>query len=400
MRIIYLGGLTPPNQPLSPHLNSRAEVADILQSGPVPATILKAAMILGSGSASFEILRYLVERLPIMITPRWVRTEVQPISIRNVLGYLVGCLEHKEMAGEAFDIGGPEVITYERLFQIYAEEAGLPRRKIIPIPFLTPVLSAYWIHLVTPLHSSIARPLAEGLQNRVVCQDNRIRDIIPQDLMGCRETIRRILEKHHQQIIETCWTDAGPVSPPEWVQRGDAKYAGGTIFTFAYRLSLEERPERIWRLLVTIGGENGWYFANFLWLMRGWMDKLIGGVGSKRGRRHPIELKTGDALDFWRVIEIREQRRLLLMSEMKGPGEAILDFQILPRGLDVSEIRLISRFFPKGLWGLLYWYALLPFHSWLFKGLLRALAGQLFQPVREGPVRFDPDKETTCLESP
>lgn len=394
-RIFYLGGLTPVNQRLSRHLMSRAEVGRILQSGPVPTTVLRAAMILGSGSASFEILRYLVERLPVMITPKWVRNEVQPISIRNVLGYLVGCLEHNETIRDVFDIGGPEIVTYERLFQIYAEEANLPKRTIFHVPFLTPRLSSYWIHLVTPVHSSIARPLAEGLQNRVVCEDNRIQTIIPQRLMTCRQTIQRILEKKQQQLIETSWTDAGLVLPPEWVQRGDAKYAGGSVFTFAYVMRLKARPEAVWHLLIRIGGEQGWYFADYLWNLRGKLDKLFGGVGAMRGRRHASNLQIGDALDFWRVIDVREKNRLILMSEMKAPGEAVLDFRLQSDISDLTNVQLISRFLPRGLWGLIYWYILLPFHAWLFKGLLKSLAAQLAPQVMMGPVRFDPHQEPT-----
>jgi len=387
-RIVYLGGLIPDDQPLSSHLLSRAEVGRILQSGPVPTTILRAAMIMGSGSASFEIMRYLVDRLPIMITPRWVRSQVQPISIRNVVGYLAGCLEHDEVCGQTYDIGGPEVVTYEELFQIYAQEAGLPRRRIIPVPMLSPVLSSYWIHLITPVHSSIARPLAEGLRHNVICRDERIRSIIPQDLMDCRRTIRRILFKRQQQLVETSWTDAGPVLPPEWVQTGDVRYAGGTVISKIYRIRIHHAPQAIWDLLVRIGGEQGWYFADFLWRTRGWLDELVGGVGARRGRRHPSELAVGDALDFWRVIEVRPPRRLLLMSEMKAPGEAVLDFYLQPLDGDQTELQIVIRFLPVGLWGLFYWYGLLPFHTWIFKGVLKALPGKLEQADLRTP---DPD---------
>lgn len=230
--IIYLGGLGESADPhLSHHLRSRLEVAQILQSGPVPGTFLRAAMILGSGSASFEILRYLVDRLPVMLTPRWVYNPVQPIGIRNVLIYLIGCLEHEETRGQTFDIGGPEVVTYRQLFDIYAEEAGLPKRLIIPVPVLTPRLSSYWIHLVTPVPAAIARPLAEGLRNPVVCKDHRIRDIIPQELLDCRQTIRLALQRIKQQQVETCWMDAGAAAPPEWTSCGDVDYAGGTILS-------------------------------------------------------------------------------------------------------------------------------------------------------------------------
>ncbi|MBA4394942.1 MAG: DUF2867 domain-containing protein, partial [Desulfobacca sp.] len=254
-RIIYLGGLGgKDDQYLSEHLRSRQEVARILQSGPVPTTFLRAAMILGAGSASFELLRYLTDRLPIMLAPKWVETPVQPISIRNVLNYLQGCLEHDEVLGKIFDIGGPDVTTYRKLFQLYAEEAHLPKRLIIPVPFLTPHFSSYWIHLITPIPSAIARPLAEGLRNPVICQDNRIRDIIPQDLLDCRQTIRLALERLQQQQVDTCWMDAGAKVPQEWFYCGDTPYAGGTILELGYSIQLQAGPEEVWKPIVEIGG--------------------------------------------------------------------------------------------------------------------------------------------------
>jgi len=234
-RIIYLGGLGGrDDRQLSEHLRSRQEVARILQSGQVPATFLRAAMILGSGSASFELVRYLGDRLPIMLAPRWVNTPVQPIAIRNVLNYLQGCLEHDEVLGENFDICGPDVVTYRKLFQLYAEEAHLPKRWIIPVPILSPRFSSYWIHLLTPIPSSIARPLAEGLRNPVTCQDQRIRDIIPQELLDCRQTIRLALDRIDQQRIDTCWMDAGAIVPQEWYYCGDTPYSGGTILEMGW----------------------------------------------------------------------------------------------------------------------------------------------------------------------
>jgi uncharacterized protein YbjT (DUF2867 family) len=395
-RIIYLGGLIPPGQKMSHHLESRAEVGRILQAGPVPTTFLRAAMILGSGSASFEILRYLVERLPLMVTPKWVRSRVQPICIRNVLNYLADCLEYDQVKGQTFDICGPDILTYEELFQIYAQEAGLPRRRIIPVPILSPRLSSYWIHLVTPVHSSIAQPLAEGLSNTVVCTENRIRKIMPQDLLDCRRTIRRILEKRQQQIVETCWTDAGPLLPPEWVQSGDVKYAGGTVILKAFRIVLHATPQEVWEPVVRIGGETGWYFADFLWRLRGWLDKFFGGISLGRGRRHPRELAVGDALDFWRVLEVREPKRLLLVGDLKAPGDAVMDFRVLPLDEDRTELQMIGRFLPKGLWGLVYWYALYPFHAWVYRGVLKNLARRINRPVERGPESFKPESFEPC----
>lgn len=394
-RIVYLGGLGEAHT-MSKHLRSRMEVAAILQGGPVPATFLRAAMILGSGSASFEMLRYLVERLPVMTAPKWVRTPVQPIAIRNVLRYLQGCLEHDEMVGQTFDIGGPEILTYRRLFEIYAEEAGLPRRWVIELPVLTPRLSSYWIHLVTPVPSSIARPLAEGLSTPVVCEDNRIHSIISQDLLTCREAIRIALANTRRQSVETCWSDAGPLRAPEWLYCGDAPYAGGTVLESGYRVVVDAAAEEVWKPVQHIGGENGYYFAQFLWFLRGLMDRLVGGAGLKRGRRHPEDLHPGDALDFWRVLEVEEAKRLVLLSEMRVPGEATLEFNLHPLGPSRTELQQLSRFLPKGLFGLLYWYGLYPFHQWIFKGMLKKISRAAKGSILEGPQRFAPGSHHVC----
>lgn len=388
-RLIYLGGLGEPDDPrLSEHLRSRLEVAKILQSGPVPATVLRAAMILGSGSASFEIMRYLVDRLPVMLTPRWVRNPVQPIAIRNVLTYLAGCLEPEGVKGQTFDIGGPELVTYRRLFDIYAEEAHLPRRLIIPVPVLTPKLSSYWIHLVTPVPAFLAQPLAEGLANPVVCREHRIRGIIPQELLDCRSTIRLALQRLEQQRVETCWSDAGGAMPPEWAQCGDADFAGGTVLSLGYRMGLRAAPQDLWPHLVKIGGATGWYFGQLLWKLRGLLDRLVGGAGLHRGRRHPERLQVGDALDFFRVLEVEPDRRLLLLAEMKMPGEATLEFRLSPVTNDETELTMTARFLPRGLGGLVYWYALEPFHRRIYQGMLQALAAAANKAVTAAPERL------------
>ena len=391
-RLIYLGGLGNPEDPnLSKHLRSRTEVARILQSGPTPTTFLRAAMILGAGSASFEILRYLVDRLPVMTTPTWVRNPVQPIAISNVLNYLQGCLEHEEVLGQTFDIGGPDILNYQELFNIYAEAAGLHRRVIIPVPVLTPTLSALWIHLVTPIPAAIARPLAAGLRNPVVCEENRIREIIPQKLLTCRETFRLALEKMKMQQVETCWTDAGGPLPPEWVYCGDAAYAGGTVLECGFRISLQAAPKEVWDQLCRIGGENGYFFADALWRLRGGVDRLLGGIGFRGGRRHPTELRVGEALDFWRVLEVEPERRLLLQAEMKVPGDAVLEFTITPQGPNRVEIRELSRFLPRGLAGILYWYSVYPLHTYIFGGMLKGLAKKIGRPILSGLERFTPN---------
>ena len=395
-RIIYLGGLGEETASLSKHLKSRTEVARILQSGRVPTTFLRAAMILGSGSASFEILRYLAERLPVMITPRWVRNPVQPIAIRNVLNYLQGCLETGETTGGTFDIGGPDVLTYHRLLEIYAEEAGLARRWIIPVPVLTPRLSSFWIHLVTPVPSYIARPLTEGLRNPVVCREDRIRSLIPQDLMSCRQTIRLALGRIHNQCVETCWSDAGQPSVPEWRHCGDASYSGGDILESGHRIVLDAAPEEVWKPIVRIGGPTGWYAANALWVLRGAMDRLVGGIGLRRGRRDPVRLYVGDAVDFFRVIDVEEPRHLYLLAEMKFPGQASLEFKLNPMKDGRTELQQVSRYVPKGLSGLLYWYILYPFHQWVFWGMLKGIAKAVGKPVIKGPERLKPRRHLVC----
>jgi uncharacterized protein YbjT (DUF2867 family) len=396
-QIIYLGGLGESNhRHISRHLKSRHEVARILQSGPVPATVLRAAMILGSGSASFEILRYLVDRLPVMITPKWVHMPTQPIAIANVLGYLEGCLDTGAVLGKTFDIGGPEVLTYADLIRIFSEEAGLPERKIIPVPLLSAKLSARWIHLITPVPASIAKPLTEGLSLPTICTENRINDLIPQSLLTCREAIGIALKRLAQSRVDTCWSDAGKMVPPEWANCGDAQWAGGTVLECGYRAILNATPMETWTPLSRIGGKTGWYAADFLWKIRSVIDRMAGGYGLRRGRRHPVELLAGDALDFWRVLEATPAKRLLLLAEMKMPGEALLDIQITAHGEGRTELQLLSRFLPRGLSGLAYWYVLYPFHQWVFTRMLVGFAQAAGKPILRPPERFTPVIPDTC----
>ena len=394
-RIIYLGGVGRDLPDLSPHLKSRAEVASILASGTVPLTSLFAAHILGSGSASFEILRYLVDRFPLMVIPSSIiDTRIQPISIRNVLIYLVGCLEKEETTGCAFDIGGPEILTYRKLLEIYAGENGIRKPVILSPKILAnlPIAKKFSFFLarrVLPVPPSISAPLLEGARNEAVATENRIRDIIPQDLMTCREVISRAIQKDSLQIVETRWTDAGEVKHPEWAQRGDAPYAGGTLLQSGFRVTLNALPEQIWPVIRRIGGNNGYYYGDILWKIRGWMDTFAGGVGLRRGRRHPEYLQVGDALDFWRVLEVTPPERLILLAEMKLPGEAILDINIIQQG-DTSELRVGTRFRPRGLYGVFYWYSLLPAHDLLFGGMLKSIAGKIGCPILKGPETFKP----------
>lgn len=372
-KIIYLSGLGDEKKQLSKHLASRTEVAHILQSGKTPVTVLRAAMIIGSGSASFEILRYLVDRLPVMITPRWLETPNQPIAVRNVIEYLSGCLEKDETTGKTFDIGGTDILTYRKLMEIYAEEAGLRKRVMIPVPVLTPRLSSYWIHIVTPVSASLARPLAEGLRYPVVCLENKIREIIPQKLLSCREAFHLALQVQQSDQIPSHWTDAGLIPPVESAQKGDAKWAGGTLFCDECTEITSADLDAVWYAIVSIGGKTGWYHADWLWELRGFLDRIFGGVGIRRGRRHPHELRVGDALDFWRVADLREKEKLVLAAEMKLPGKASLEFLIEKTDQGQVLVKQTARFRPKGLLGILYWYLVAPFHRFIFPGMLRSL---------------------------
>jgi hypothetical protein len=348
-------------------------------------------MILGSGSASFEILRYLVDRLPVMITPAWVKSMCQPIAVTNVIDYLAGCLDQPATTGRIFDIGGPDILSYRDLFDVYARVAGLRRRIIIAVPVLTPRLSSYWIQMVTPVPSSLSRPLAEGLRNTVICRENAIRELIPMPLLSASEAIARALDRTVRHEVATCWSDAGSPRVPEWIDCGDAPYAGGTVLESAHTLTLAATPARVWHVLVRLGGEQGWLFGDWLWKMRGVLDKLLGGTGLRRGRRDPSELRVGDALDFWRVLAVEENRRLRLLAEMKVPGEALLQFDIDDLGPDRSRLTLRARFLPRGLWGIVYWTALAPVHGPLFRGMLTAMARATGATILSGPTT--PSKE-------
>lgn len=384
-RIIYLGGLGEEDTALSAHLRSRDEVGKILQSGRVPATVLRAAMIIGTGSASFEILRYLVDRLPLMITPRWVDTECQPIPIRNTLQYLSGCLEVPGTEGGTFDIGGPEIVTYRRLMQIYAEEARLPRRLILSVPFLSPSLSSYWIHLFSPVPIALARPLVEGLSNRVVCREERIRALIPQELLSCRQAIRRSLEYSRRDVVDPAWQKGPESRPPESTFPVDASWAGGTFFYQCHRVILEGTPEEVWEPIRRIGGETGWYYADWLWRARGFLDRLAGGVGMRKSGRNGRDPRPGDTVDFWRVRSASPGEHLVLVAEMAVPGCAVLSFRVRHTGGGTVELEQGSYFVPSGLVGILYWVIASPLHRFIFRGMLRGIVSRTGKPVVRGP---------------
>ncbi len=366
-RIIYLGGLGETGKKLSKHLASRREVEEVLAAGPVPVTVLRAAMIIGSGSASFEIMRYLVERLPVMVTPRWVTTACQPIAVRDVLHYLVACLDVPETIGRTLDIGGPTVLNYRDFMATLADVRGLPARIVIPVPILSPKLSSLWIHLVTPISARIARPLAAGLRNPVVCRDDEAQRLMPSTRLTAREAIEAAYSHIDDHTVETAWSDAGPVP-------GDPDWSGGDAFTDRWAVHVRGDAKRVFEAVCRIGGGHGYYAADWLWRLRGRLDRLVGGPGLRRGRRDPTRVRYGEALDFWRVTEISTPKHIALRAEMKVPGDALLEFELRPTERDdVVELVQTARFIPKGLFGLLYWYAVLPLHGFVFRGMLEGI---------------------------
>lgn len=387
-RIVYLGGLGELGPDLSEHLDSRHEVAEILQAGHVQSTVFRAAMIIGSGSASFETLRYLVERLPIMVTPKWVKTETQPIAIRDVLRYLVECIEVDETAGRTIDIGGPDIMTYQNLMQVMAEKLKLRRRIIFPVPVLTPRLSSLWIGLVTPVSSSIARPLAEGLKNRTVCRNDDAVRLMPGACLGIEDAIEAALGRTQSGDIETRWSTAGKIP-------GDPDWAGGTTFVDRREIFAEGSAEQTFAEIRSIGGSKGYWGDGYLWRIRGWMDQAVGGPGLRRGRRHPLDLHYGEPVDFWRVTKLVENERLTLRAEMKLPGVAELDFQLEEESDDKTKTVMTARFRPRGLLGLAYWYAVLPLHGLVFPVMLKGIARNVqsrrsHNNVTEAPATTEP----------
>lgn len=390
-RIIYLGGLGEDfaDQPLSKHLRSRAEVGRILALGPAHVTILRAAQIIGSGSSSFELVRYLADRLPFMLTPTWVRTRTQPIAIRNVLGYLCGCLENNKTAGMTLDIGGPDIMSYSELFSLYAEVAGIPKRAIIPMPFLSPRLSSFWVSMITPVPMTLVRSLIEGLRNEVICREETIRELVPQELLSCREAIRRALEKTEHQKVESCLFDVGSACMPEWAGDTDPAYAGGTRYEMAYKARLQGDPEKVWQVVQRIGGEQGWYYGDPLWRLRGFIDRLLAGPGLSRGRPQGKEtVRVGDALDFWRVLASDPGRRLLLKAEMRLPGEALLEFKLSSQWENAVDLSMTAKFMPRGLAGILYWGAMYPFHLLLFGNMISNISHHAGTHLYEPPRRI------------
>ncbi|MFJ4963132.1 3 beta-hydroxysteroid dehydrogenase/Delta 5--_4-isomerase [Streptomyces sp. ADI96-02] len=376
-RIVYLGGLTPagvPEEELSPHLRSRAEVGRILLDSGVPTAVLRAAIVLGSGSASFEMLRYLTERLPVMVTPSWVGTSIQPVAVRDVIRYLVGSAALPSDVNRTFDIGGPDVMSYREMMQGYARVAGLPRRLIMPVPVLTPTLSSHWIGLITPVPRSIARPLTESLRHEVVCHEHDITRYVPdppEGAIGFDRAVELALQRIQEARVDTRWTSASLPGAPSDPLPTDPDWAGGSLYRDERQLRVQVPPDALWRVIEGIGGENGWYSFPLAWAVRGWLDRLVGGVGLRRGRRDAQRLRVGDSLDFWRVEEIIPGSLLRLRAEMRLPGLAWLELSVDGDEQGRTVYRQRALFHPQGLLGHAYWWSVWPFHSVVFGGMAR-----------------------------
>ncbi|MEV7277858.1 SDR family oxidoreductase [Streptomyces sp. NPDC093111] len=379
-RLVYLGGLAPrgvPDAELSPHMRSRTEVGRILLGSGVPTAVLRAAVVIGSGSASFEMLRYLTERLPVMVTPSWVGSRVQPIAVRDVLRYLVGSAALPPDVSRTFDIAGPDVLTYREMMLRYARVAGLPKRLIVSVPMLTPRLSSHWIGLVTPVPAALARPLAESLRHEVVRTEDDLTRYVPDgpgEPLTFDESLRLALRRVRDAEVTTRWSSAGTPGAPSDPLPTDPDWAGGSLYTDERSRVVDAGPEALWRVIEGVGGENGWYSFPLAWAVRGWADRLVGGVGLRRGRRDAARLRAGDALDFWRVEEIDRGRLLRLRAEMRLPGLAWLEMGVDRDERGRTSYRQRALFHPRGLAGQAYWWSVAPFHAVVFGGMARNIA--------------------------
>ncbi|TFG47719.1 MAG: SDR family oxidoreductase [Anaerolineales bacterium] len=370
-RIIYLGGLGDSEADLSEHLKSRQETGIVIARAGVPVTEFRAAVIVGSGSISFEMIRYLTERIPLMVCPRWVYTRTQPIAISDVLDYLQTALQTEASMGKIIEIGGKDVLTYGDMMLGYAQVRGLKRR-MLPVPLLTPKLSAYWVHWMTPVSAEIAHALVQGLRNEAIVKVNTAEEIFPGiKPMDYLSAVKLALEKLDAGEVETRWTDAlvssmGTKSPIQLTT------SEGMIIE-RRQVNITAKPDIVFNAIKALGGDNGWLYLDWAWQLRGLIDRLMGGVGLRRGRRDPNDLRVGDALDFWRVEFVEKDSLIRLRSEMITPGEAWLEFELL--SLQTDQISLIQTaiFAPRGLSGLAYWYILYPFHSLVFSGLINGI---------------------------
>ena len=368
-RIIYLGALGDVRGPLSPHLRSRIQVAEELSRGSVSTTVLRAAIIIGSGSASYEILEHLVKNLPIFFVPRWAKTRCQPIAIRDVVKYLVGVLETPQTRGMSFDIGGRDVLTYKQMLEIFARLLGR-KRLFVPCPFCNAEIFAYLTSLLTPVPAPITRCLMEGTSNEVVCQSDEINRVLAFEPLGYREALVRAMSREEQDKVHTRWSDAYP--PAHELAMKLHELQKPVRYTSSYSLLTKKDAPALFRSLCTIGGKEGWFYSNWLWRLRGAIDRLLMGVGSSRGRRSSSTLRVGDVIDFWRVEGLRQSAMLLLRAEMKLPGKAWLQFKVDPEE-GSNRLSVNAYYQPAGVFGKPYWYACLPFHFLIFHNLIKQI---------------------------
>ncbi len=393
-RIVYLGGLYPSGEELSPHLQGRKEVEDILLASGVPVAVLRAAVILGSGSASFEMLRYLTERLPVMIRPKWLANRIQPIAVRDVLRYLVGAAAVPADVSRGFDIGGPDVVTYLELMQRYAKSAGLPKRYAIPVPVLTPHLSSHWINLVTPVPHTIAGALVSSIIHEVVVKEDDIKRWVPDPpngLLGVDRAIELALKKIQEFDVQTSWRSASTPGVPSDPLPSDPDWSGGALYVDDRASTVDATPRQLWSVIEGIGGVNGWYSWSLGWRVRGLMDIGVGGPGLRRGRANRYDISVGDALDWWRVEAVEDVHLLRLRAEMRLPGEAWLDLIVETDDQGRTVFRQKAVFHPKGLSGFLYWQAIKPFHGIIFGGMQRNIATAA-TAVSQGDEHWKPSR--------
>ncbi len=399
-RIVYLGGPQPREEHVSPHLASRLEVGRILLGSGVPTAVLRAAVIIGSGSASFEMLRHLTERLPAMVVPRWARNRIQPIAIRDVLRYLVAAASLPPEVSREFDIAGPDVLTYADMMKRYAVVARLPKRLIIQVPVLTPGLSAHWVGAITPVPSAIARPLVESLRNEALAHEHDIAEYIPdppEGLVGFERAVELALKRVKELDVATRWSSASTPGAPSDPLPSDPDWSGGSLYEDAREAVVDAPADALWRIVEGIGGNRGYYSLPWAWELRGIADRVVGGVGLRRGRRDPDRVVVGEALDFWRVEERLPCELLRLRAEMRLPGLAWLEFGVTPEGPDRSRYRQRAVFAPHGLMGHLYWWAVAPFHGVVFGSMVRnigAAAEALARAEAAEAMRAAPRPET------
>jgi uncharacterized protein YbjT (DUF2867 family) len=390
-QVLYLGGLGERQPELSRHLRSRQETGEALRATGAPVTEFRAAVIVGSGSLSFEMIRYLTERVPVMVTPRWVSTRCQPIAVRDVLEYLVAALGRPEAAGRVFEIGGPAVLTYGDMMLGYARIRGL-RRWLVPVPVLTPRLSSYWVDLVTPIPRAYARTLVEGLRNEVVVRDDAAARLFGVAATPYPEAVRLALDDVERGSVETDWAGSFPAGPGDGTVSMEERE--GRVFERRAR-AVRAPAGEVYAVFTGLGGRRGWPYADLLWRLRGAFDRLVGGVGMRRGRRHPDELRPGDALDFWRVESVEPGRSLRLRAEMKVPGRAWLVFEVAPDGPDRSRLLQVAVFEPRGLAGALYWYGLYPAHQVVFSGMVEAIGRRAEAAAARAGAAVPPHVEGT-----